>query len=63
MYQIMAHLCRFLLGEIISPRAPFFYEDDELGKSHRALCQWGGSRRPYEPQIERQREDYDLDFV
>ena len=63
MYQIVAHLCHFLLREVISPRVQFFDEDGDLEKNHRALCEWGGSRRPYEPEREQQREDYDLDFL
>ena len=56
MYQIVVHLCRFLLREVISPRGRFFDEDGDLGKNHRALCQRGGSRRPYELERKRGRE-------
>ena len=63
MYQIMAYLCCFLLREVISPRGQFFNEDGAIEKNHRALCECDGSIRPYEPQREKQREDYDLDFL
>ena len=57
----MAHLRRFILREVISPSGQFFDEDGELAMNHRTLCQWGGSRRPYE--LEGQKQSYDIDFV
>ena len=67
MYQIVAHLCHFLLREVISPSGRFFDGDSELGMKHRTLCKWGGSKRPYEPERERERErareNYDIDYV
>ena len=44
MYQIMTHLCRFHLREVISLSGRFFYQDDDLGKNYRALCEWGSSK-------------------
>ena len=62
MYQIVAHLCRFLLREVISPSGQFFDKDGDLAMNHRTLCQWGGSRRPYEPD-EGHKQSYDFDFL
>ena len=50
MYQIVGHLCRFLLREVISPTGRFHEPKSDLGENHRALCLWGGSRQSYEPQ-------------
>ena len=50
MYQIVGHLCRFLLREVISPTGRFHEPESDLGQNHKTLCLWGGSRQPYEPE-------------
>ena len=64
MYQIVAHLCRFMLREVISPDGRFHEPNSELGANHVDLCRWGGSRRPYEPNPPKDPKDdkYDVMF-
>ena len=61
MYQMVAHMCRFAIRQVISPRGMFFDAEADLGKNHRRLCEWGGSKRPYEPEPSQQQQDYVFD--
>ena len=61
MYYIVARMCRFLLREVISPRGRFFDEQSEVAKEHRALFEWCGSKRPYEPDVVE--DSYSVDLV
>ena len=64
MYQIVAHLCRFLLREVISSTSRFHEPESDLGQNHRALCLWGGSRQHYElqPPKDPKHDTYDVLF-
>ena len=61
LYYIVGRMCRFLLREVISPRVRFFDEQSEVMKEHRALFEWCGSKRPYEPDVVE--DSYSVDLV
>ncbi|TVU40413.1 hypothetical protein EJB05_13877, partial [Eragrostis curvula] len=60
MYWVVANICRFILREIIHPMGKFFDPESNLAMNHWDLCDWAGSKRPYEPNLEpNENNDYE----
>ncbi|TVU07277.1 hypothetical protein EJB05_47326, partial [Eragrostis curvula] len=61
MYRVVANLCRFILREVIHPMGKFFDPESDLGMNHYNLCDWAGSKRPYEPHLPpKEHDDYEV---
>ncbi|TVU30917.1 hypothetical protein EJB05_22570, partial [Eragrostis curvula] len=61
MYRVVANLCRFILREIIHPNGKFFDHESDLAMNHWPLCEWTGSKRPYEPNLDpMENDDYEV---
>ncbi|TVU31160.1 hypothetical protein EJB05_22832, partial [Eragrostis curvula] len=61
MYRVVANLCRFILREIIHPNGKFFDPESDLAMNHWPLCEWTGSKRPYEPNLDpTENDDYEV---
>ncbi|TVU39158.1 hypothetical protein EJB05_12564, partial [Eragrostis curvula] len=61
MYRVVANLCRFILREIIHPNGKFFDPESDLAMNHWPLCEWTGSKRPYEPNLDpMENDDYEV---
>ncbi|TVU00521.1 hypothetical protein EJB05_54047, partial [Eragrostis curvula] len=62
MYRVVANIYVIsFLREIIHPMGKFFDPESKLAMNHWALCEWTGSKRPYEPNLDPwENDDYEV---